>query len=52
MKVLSEKNIEYIEPFLPLDNPERLEERMVEELKKENIAHNEIAEAVRAAYRN
>ena len=50
MKILSEKNIEYIEPFLPLDNPERLEKRLVDVLKNENIAHAEIALAAKCAY--
>ena len=50
MKILAEKNIKYIEPFLPLDNPERLEERLVEELKSENLLRTEIAQALKAAY--
>lgn len=50
MKILSEKNIEFLQPFLPLDNPERMIKRMEEELKNENLSSHDIAVAAKAAY--
>ena len=50
MDILREKQIEFIQPFLPLNDKKRLTERLKEELKKENIPAAEIRSAVEAAY--
>lgn len=50
MKVLTEKQIKFLQPFLPLDNPTRMVKRLTEELAAENITVHEISEAVKAAY--
>ncbi|WP_446897616.1 acyl-CoA dehydratase activase-related protein [Clostridium sp. LBM24168] len=51
MDVLSEKNINFKNPFLPLDNKSRLIDRLVDELSEFNIKKKEIKDAVEAAYR-
>ena len=50
MDILKEKDIKFIEPFLPLNNPKRLKERLYEEMKSAGISKNEISAAVDAAY--
>ncbi|MDF2521813.1 MAG: 2-hydroxyglutaryl-CoA dehydratase, partial [Clostridia bacterium] len=50
MDILREKNILFLKPFLPLDNKERLEKRLFEELKMLNIPQKEINHAVEMAW--
>ncbi|MBR2215680.1 MAG: 2-hydroxyacyl-CoA dehydratase [Selenomonadaceae bacterium] len=50
MDILREKNITFIQPFLPINDPKRLTERLVEELTGENLTKKEIAAAVDRAY--
>ncbi|OFI06113.1 activator of (R)-2-hydroxyglutaryl-CoA dehydratase [Clostridium acetireducens DSM 10703] len=50
MDVLREKNINFKNPFLPLNNEKRLINRLCDELKEFNISKNEIKTAVRKAY--
>lgn len=45
--ILEDKNIEYLNPFLPLDNYKRLQERLIEEFK--DIDKNEIKKAFNLA---
>ncbi|MCH3962793.1 MAG: 2-hydroxyacyl-CoA dehydratase [Clostridium sp.] len=51
MDVLSEENINFKNPFLPLDDRNRLIDRLFEEFGEFNIPKGEIREAVEAAYR-
>ena len=48
---LREKNILYMNPFLPLDNEKRMAKRLYEELKIFNISENEIKRSVDKAYK-
>ena len=50
MDILREKEIKFLQPFLPLNHPKRLVERLIEELVEENLKRNEIEAAVEAAY--
>ncbi|WP_294175427.1 2-hydroxyacyl-CoA dehydratase [uncultured Selenomonas sp.] len=51
MDVLREKNIEFLQPFLPLDDKKRMVERLFEELgASEGLSKGEIKEAAFAAY--
>lgn len=51
MDVLKEKDIDFIQPFLPLDNEKRMAERLYEELgKREGLSRREIKSACEAAY--
>ena len=51
MDVLREKDIEFLQPFLPLDDKKRMVERLFEELgTSEGLSKGEIKEAARAAY--
>lgn len=50
MDILREKNIKFIQPFLPLHHPKRLVKRLMEELTEEHLQRNEIEAAVEAAY--
>ena len=51
MDVLRERNIRFLQPFLPLDNKKRMIERLTEELGgTEGLAKSEIKAAVLAAY--
>lgn len=47
---LKEENIKFMNPFLPLDNKNRLIKRLYEEFKDFNIDSNEITNAVNKAY--
>ena len=49
MDILREKNIKFIQPFLPVHDMKKLKIRLAEELKSENISAKEISEAVDAA---
>ena len=50
MDILNEKGVKLIQPFLPLNSPRRLKERLHEEMKGTGISHGEIDDAVDAAY--
>ena len=50
MDILREKEIKFLQPFLPIHHPKRLVERLREELAGENLKQNEIEAAVDAAY--
>ncbi|HIU64413.1 MAG TPA: 2-hydroxyacyl-CoA dehydratase, partial [Candidatus Avacidaminococcus intestinavium] len=50
MKILTDQNITFLYPFLPLDSPPHLKKRLAEELVSENISTSEIADAVDLAY--
>ncbi|MBU5487592.1 2-hydroxyacyl-CoA dehydratase [Clostridium sp. MSJ-8] len=47
---IKEQNIKFIQPFLSLENKEKLKERIAEEFKDFNVTKSEAAEAVEAAY--
>ena len=51
MDVLKEKNIRFMQPFLPIYDKKRMIERLTEELSEEHLGKSEIAEAVEAAYK-
>ena len=54
MDVIREKNIQFIQPFLPISSPKRLTERIYEEFSKEfpneKISRKEISNALQKAY--
>ena len=50
MDVLTEKGVEFIEPFLPIDDKKRMAARLYEVFKKDGITKKEIADATLAAY--
>ena len=51
MDVLRQQEVEFIQPFVPINDKKRLTARLYEELgKRENISRQEIAGAVEAAY--
>ena len=50
MEVLAEKGIQFMEPFLPINNPERMETRLVEELSDEGLTRADIHKALTSAY--
>lgn len=50
MEVLKEKNIIFMNPFLPMDNKKRLIERLTEELQDFKISKQEVAAAVELAW--
>ncbi|MEY8001870.1 acyl-CoA dehydratase activase-related protein [Clostridium sp. Mt-5] len=50
MDIIKEKHINFKNPFLPLDNKERLKERLVEELEEFHIPEKEIFNAVDKAF--
>ncbi len=45
------ENITFYNPFLPIDNPERMVKRLIDELKPEGISNQEIKEAICVAYK-
>lgn len=49
MDILREKNIKFIQPFLPVHDMKKLKRRLAEELKSENISAKEISAAVDCA---
>ncbi len=49
MDILREKNIKFIQPFLPVHDMKKLKKRLAEELRSENISAREIDSAVDAA---
>ncbi|BEU87721.1 2-hydroxyacyl-CoA dehydratase [Selenomonas sp. TAMA-11512] len=51
MDILQEKNIEFMQPFLPMDDPKRMEKRLYEELQSEKIKKTELKAAMEAGYR-
>jgi len=50
MDVLRERDIQFLQPFLPLNDKKRMTERLVEEFAPEGCSKQEITEAVEAAY--
>ena len=50
MDILRQKNITFLEPFLPLNNKEALIKRLAEELSSFNIAKSDLIIAVEKAY--
>ncbi|QEK11515.1 2-hydroxyacyl-CoA dehydratase [Crassaminicella thermophila] len=50
MDIVRSKDIKFYHPFLPMDNPKRMEKRLIEELKEEGIPKNEIIMALKKAY--
>ncbi len=53
MDVLRNENIEFIEPFLPINNPKKMLQRLteVEFFKKDNITSKELKAAMDAGYK-
>ena len=49
MDILREKNIKFLQPFLPVHDMKKLKKRLTEELTAENISSREISAAVDAA---
>ena len=50
MDILKERDIQFIQPFLPLNDPKRLLDRLVEELPGEKLSRQELSAAMEAAY--
>jgi predicted CoA-substrate-specific enzyme activase len=50
MEVLKTQQVKFLEPFLPLNDPERMEKRLKKELAAEGISPSEIKPALDAAY--
>jgi len=50
MEILKEKNILFLNPFLPMDDMKRLIERLTEELRELKISKQEIVTAVNLAW--
>jgi len=50
MDILREKNIAFIQPFLPIYDAKRMKERLIEEMKGTGIGKSEIRAAVDAGY--
>lgn len=50
MDIIKEKNVRYLNPFLPYENKKRLIQRLYEELREFNLSKKEIAIAVNAAW--
>ncbi|MBU5485424.1 2-hydroxyacyl-CoA dehydratase [Clostridium sp. MSJ-11] len=51
MDILKEKNINFMNPFLPINNEEKLVERLYEEFMDSGITKDEIAKAVSEGYK-
>ena len=52
MDVLREKGVDFIQPFLPMDDPKRMAERLYEELgRREGLTRKEIKAACEAGYK-
>ncbi|MBI6873718.1 2-hydroxyacyl-CoA dehydratase [Clostridium aciditolerans] len=51
MDILRDKDIKFMNPFLPIDNEGRLIKRLFDELKDFNINRDEIKQAVAEAYK-
>ncbi len=50
MDILREKKINYMNPFLPMDNKERLSKRLYEEFRQFNVKKSEVKNAVEKAW--
>ena len=50
MDVLEREDVEFLQPFLPINTPERMEERLREALAGESIPAGELRDALKAAY--
>lgn len=51
MDILEERHIEFLQPFLPIDDPKRMEKRLYEELQGEKLKKSDIKAAMEAGYR-
>lgn len=51
LKILAEKQIEFIQPFLPLNDPKKMVTRLEETLQGEKLLHHDVVAAVDAAYK-
>ncbi len=51
MDILKEKDVKFMNPFLALDDKEKLKKRLFEEFKTFNITKNEIENAVEKAFK-
>lgn len=51
MEILKERDILFMNPFLPLDNKKKLKQRLLEEFDFMNISKEEISNAVEKAYK-
>lgn len=51
MDILKEKGIAFYQPFLPINDPERMKKRLIEEIPADtDISRNEVRSAVEKAY--
>jgi predicted CoA-substrate-specific enzyme activase len=50
VEALVDENIDFMKPFLPLDNKKRLKKRLAEEFREFNISSKVISEAVELGY--
>lgn len=50
MDILRDKKVQFLHPFLPLNDRDRLIERLAQELKLENISRKELMNAIDEAY--
>jgi predicted nucleotide-binding protein (sugar kinase/HSP70/actin superfamily) len=50
MDILKEKEINFVNPFIPFDNKKKLTKRLYEELKDFNLTFSEISKAVDQAW--
>ena len=50
MDILREKDIKFMEPFLPIANRKRMRQRLMEAFASENIPDRELTDAMNAAY--
>lgn len=51
MDVLRNENIKFMQPFLPISDPDRMRERLTEAFRSEGIPASEIKKAMEAGYR-
>ncbi|MCT4619355.1 MAG: 2-hydroxyacyl-CoA dehydratase [Marinisporobacter sp.] len=49
--ILKDGDITFYHPFLPIDDEKKMEKRLIEALKRENIPKSEIIKAVRLSYK-
>ncbi|MDL2280722.1 2-hydroxyacyl-CoA dehydratase [Selenomonadales bacterium OttesenSCG-928-I06] len=51
MEILEERGVRFYKPFLPINDPKRMAERLFEELQDEHITKKEIKAALEKAYK-
>ena len=51
MDVLRNENVQFMEPFLPINDPKKMLLRLTEAFKSENIKQSELKEAMEAGYK-